>query len=99
MSEVEEIHKPSPVPILCTHENHNVKTSQFWLVDRQVICDSCFIEHYSELEKCATPGCNEYDEPQNFTNGLCDSCNELAAGIDPQDEEGWRHNAMKWNET
>jgi hypothetical protein len=50
------------------------------------------------MVKCAIDNCEEYDDENNFTDGMCESCLEVNTPLDPEVQEGWEHNIEKWND-
>lgn len=83
--------------LICDCGN-KIDDEYYWVIDRNATCNNCYNDEYSHMVKCCSDNCNEHDDEQNFTNGMCEKCEELSTPLSHEDQEGWEHNILKWNE-
>ncbi|ROQ19862.1 hypothetical protein EDC38_0453 [Marinimicrobium koreense] len=88
----------STTDIFCDNCRDEYSVLHYWEVDGEEICDDCFGARYSHMEKCGSYDCLNYEDPKDLINGLCEDCDEVEGPINPEDQEGWEHNAEKWND-
>jgi len=98
MPTIHERRENFEIEILCSHCELKTTTTHYWEVDGDFVCDECFDTQYSHMVKCAIDNCEEYDDENNFTDGMCASCLEVNTPLDPEVQEGWEHNIEKWND-
>ena len=86
---VEVYKKSSSDKPVCTEYDcqKEIEESSYWNIDGSIVCDDCRDGYkYSDLVKCETDGCNNYERPGVYTDGLCDSCEERISPPDPTDD-------------
>ncbi|MCW8195709.1 hypothetical protein F6455_13010 [Proteobacteria bacterium 005FR1] len=72
-------------------------TNRVWIVDGGDVCEDCFDAHFSDMAKCIVEDCDEYDDPDNFVNGMCEPCLEVNTPLDPEEQQGWEEIIENWN--
>jgi len=98
MPEIQEQRYLTPTTFDCMHCERSITSNHSWSVDGDDVCDNCYPGAYGDLVKCNVAGCDNYEEEDDLTDGMCESCLEVNTPLDPSDQEGWEHNIRRWNE-
>lgn len=76
MPDINEVRTPVDSNIACDCGSL-IKGPHHFEIDETPVCDTCYVDRYTDMVKCKVKGCRWHDEQEKLDEGFCSMHFEL----------------------